>query len=390
MTNVIETHDVILVKPADRALRETVISKNATALITSTSNKSLRARGWDVEFNGWDVGPNDEDNRAVYNADVTEARDLYVMRIFVTYNYHEDAKRGDLAGIVRKLAAKSQTPAYGSWTVTLLDDKPYTMPGDDEIAVDNADDLVGYMDVSIPTDWDSYFSHLYGLDPHIRRVRRAIEAGINSGWRKRLNVVLVGEPGCGKSDIAESVMRALGEDACWRMDATATTAAGTIKELSEMEILPRIAILEEAEKANEKVTEPFLGILDQRGEVNKTTARGKIQRDARLLVISTVNDYEKFQRMNAGALESRHTVKIFFSRPSRDTLALILTREIHDVDGDTAWIEPTLDYCEDHGITDPREVISHCLAGAGDWLNGQYVADLDATRRDDPQDEIIP
>jgi predicted Ser/Thr protein kinase len=256
------------------------------------------------------------------------------------------------------------------------------MPGDDEIAVDNAADLVGYVEVSIPDDWDSHFEHLYGLDAQIRMVKRSIVAGINSGWRKRFNVVLVGPPGCGKSDIAESVRRALGEEACWRLDATATTAAGTIKELSEMEILPRIAILEEGEKANEKVTEPFLGILDQRGEVNKTTARGKIQRDARLLVITTVNDYEKFCKMNAGALESRHTVKVFFSRPNRDTLAKILTREVHDVAGDVEWINPTLDYCEEMNITDPRAVISLCLCGADGWLDGSYAADLKATAQE--------
>ena len=378
--NITETHNVVLVKPADRALREQVISKNATALVSSTSNKSLRARGWDVEFAGWDVIENTAGNRAPYGID-TEARDLYLMRVTITYNYHQEPIKGDLGRTLRRMASRSQTPVYGSWQLALVDGSPYTMPADDDPDVDSTDEQVGYVEVSIPGDWDSYFEHLYGLDAHIRRVRRAIEAGINSGWKKRLNVVLVGEPGCGKSDIAESVMRALGEEACWRMDATATTAAGTIQELANMEILPRICILEEGEKANEKVTEPFLGILDQRGEVNKTTARGKIQRDARLLVITTVNDYDKFLRMNAGALASRHTVKIFFNRPSRDTLALILTREVHSVNGDVDWIEPTLDYCEEHGITDPREVISHCLAGAGDWLNGQYVADLKATEQ---------
>jgi AAA domain (dynein-related subfamily) len=380
MTNFIETHAIVLTKPADRLLRYNVIEKNAAAMIASTCNKSHRARGWDIEFTQSYQLQDVQYAREEYGIE-TDSRYIYLMAITISYNYHQEPMKGDLAGIVRKLASKSQTPAYGSWTVNTIDDHSYEMPIDDESTVDDASELIGYVEVAIPDNWESYFEHLYGLDAHIRRVRRAIEAGINSGWRKRLNVVLVGDPGCGKSDIAESVMRALGEEACWRMDATATTAAGTIKELSEMDILPRIAILEEAEKANEKVTEPFLGILDQRGEVNKTTARGKIRRDARLLVISTVNDYEKFEKMNAGALASRHTVKIFFNRPSRDTLSLILAREVSEVKGDTAWIEPTLDYCEEHGITDPREVISHCLAGAGDWLNGQYVDDLKATEQ---------
>lgn len=378
MTNITETHTVVLVKPADRELRDNVISKNMTSLVTSTGNKSLRARGWDVEGEGWDVLASTPEHRETYGVEKV-TRDLYLMRVSVTYNYHQAPLKGDLVSIVTKMASKSQTPAYGSWTVALVDGATYQPPGEGEAAVLDANELVGYTEVTIPDNWDDYFSHLYGLDSHIRRVRRAIETGIRSNWVKRTSVVLVGPPGCGKSDIAESVMRALGQEACWRIDATATTSAGTIKELSEMEILPRVAILEEAEKANEKVTEPFLGILDQRGEVNKTTARGKVQRDARLLVISTVNDWDKFCKMNAGALESRHTVKVFFGRPSRDTLSLILTREIHSVNGDPAWINPCLDYCEEHGIDDPRAVISHCLNGAEDWLTGLYVKDLEAT-----------
>ena len=376
--NVTQTHQVVLVKPADRALRDNVISKNATSLVTSTSNKSLRARGWDVEIGGWDVIENTPRNREPYGVE-QDTRDLYLMRINVTYNSPTDPMKGDLASIVRKMASRSQTPPYGSWTVALLDGTLYTQPEADDPDTDNAEEQIGYVDVEIPKDWDNHFAHLFGLDAHIRMVRKAIEAGISSNWKNRFSVVLVGPPGCGKSDIAESVMKALGEEACWRIDATAVTSAGTIKELGEMEILPRVAILEEAEKANEKVTEPFLGILDQRGEVNKTTARGKIKRDARLLVISTVNDWEKFSKMNSGALESRHTVKVFFNRPSRDTLSLILTREVHKADGSIDWINPTLDYCEEHNITDPRAVIAHCLTGADDWLTGQYVADLKAT-----------
>lgn len=383
--NITETHLITLVKPADRALRDNVISKNATSMVTSIVNKSLRARGWEADIAGWDVIENTPKNREPYGVEV-DTRDLYLLRLTITYNYHQEPIKGDLAGIVRKLASRSQTPPFGSWTVSLLDGAQYSMPGENDPDVDNADEQIGYVDVAIPDDWDEYFSHLYGLDAHIRRVKRALQAGINSGWRKRLNVVLSGPPGCGKSDIAESVMRALGTEACWRLDGTATTAAGTIKEIAEMEILPRIVVIEEAEKANEKVTEPFLGILDQRGEVSKTTARGKVQRDARLFAITTVNDYEKFEKMNAGALESRHTVKIFFHRPDRDTLAMILTREVHDVNGSIEWINPTLDYCEEHGITDPRAVVSHCLAGGDDWLNGSYAADLKATSREEAAD----
>jgi len=376
-----ETHAVVLVKPADRALRDDVISRNMSLLVSKTSDRSLRAQGWDVEGMGSDVVISTPETRKEYGLEDSPSRDIYLMRVQITYGYHQAPPKGMLGGILRKMAGKSQTPQYGSWYLATVDGKPYTMPADDDVTVDDPDAMVGYTDVTIPANWSSHFSHLYGLDAQVRMVRRAIEVGIASGWRKRLSVVLVGDPGCGKSDIAESVMRAVGEEAVWRMDATATTSAGTIKELGELEILPRIIILEEAEKANEKVTEPFLGILDQRGEVNKLTARGKISRDARCIMISTVNDYDKFCKMNAGALESRHTVKVFFNRPDRRTLELILNREIKSMGdaGSASWIEPALDYCQAHNINDPRHVISLCLAGGNDWLNGQFEKDLEDT-----------
>ena len=47
--------------------------------------------------------------------------------------------------------------------------------------------------------------------------------------------------------------------------------------------------------------------------------------------------------------------------------------------------EPALDYCEDHGIDDPRQVIAFCLCGADDLLTGDYQKMMDATA--EPQDD---
>jgi hypothetical protein len=122
--------------------------------------------------------------------------------------------------------------------------------------------------------------------------------------------------------------------------------------------------------------------MDMRGEIRKTTARTQIQRDTKLLVIATVNNYERFKSMNAGALESRFANKLGFSRPSRDQLAMILTREVQKIDGKSEWIKPVLDYVEDHGITDPRQVISLCLCGRDGWLDGSYPSMLADTEID--------
>jgi MoxR-like ATPase len=155
-------------------------------------------------------------------------------------------------------------------------------------------------------------------------------------------------------------------------DATATTAAGAIKELAEREILPRVLVVEEIEKADEKSLAFLLALCDLRGEIRKTTARATIQRDTKLLVIATVNNVELFQKLQAGALASRFANKIGFSRPSREQLAMILEREVSKIDGDSRWIKPALDYCEERDITDPRQVIALCLCGRDMLITGEY------------------
>jgi MoxR-like ATPase len=165
-------------------------------------------------------------------------------------------------------------------------------------------------------------------------------------------------------------------------DATATTAAGAIKDLAEREILPRVLVVEEIEKADEKALAFLLALCDLRGEIRKTTARATIQRDTKVFVIATVNNVDLFEKVLAGALASRFANKIYFKRPSRDTLAMILDREVAKVDGDEAWIKPTLDYCDDRDITDPRQVIALTLTGADMWLSGEYQTMLADTSQE--------
>jgi hypothetical protein len=93
---------------------------------------------------------------------------------------------------------------------------------------------------------------------------------------------------------------------------------------------------------------------------------------------------ELFNKLNAGALASRFANKIFFKRPSRDQLELILQREITKVDGDFAWIGPALDYCEGQDITDPRTAIAICLCGREQLLTGDYQKMMEDTSEDLP------
>lgn len=383
-----EVHAVVLTKPAMRNLRDEVIQRNAAAILESVNSKSLANRGWVVSA-GIPTAqtPKFWSQRYTRDSDQTDAEYIFSMFLTITYDSHKDADSNVLASILRTLYTRAIRPPFGSWTLATVDGKDYILPADGEVSY--SDDEVGYSDVEVPANFASYFSHLFGLDSHVARILGAIEAGQMSGWRNRFHCALQGPPGCGKSDLCRSLKAALGDDAVMEFDATATTAAGAIKELAEREILPRILIVEEIEKADEKALSFLLGVCDLRGEIRKTTARNTIQRDTKLLVIATVNDVPLFNLLNKTALASRFANKINFKRPTRDMRERILRREIEKVSGDIAWIKPTLDYCESNHIDDPRQIIALCLCGREMWLTGEYQSMLSDTAPQDDDTETV-
>lgn len=369
-----EKHQITLVKPAQRTLQERVIDGNISSLLASINSKSMAVRGWTLDKRIADT-PGYRRNQAWrqrYAYGHGGAEYNYEMYLTLTFERTDDKKpdRNELPAILRKIYTRALQPSFGKWTLESVDDEKYTAPDDKETTGES--DLLGYAEIAIPDNWPEYFSHLYGLDSHIARIRRALEAGIISNWNSRYHCALVGPPGCGKSDICQSIKRALGEDAVLEFDATATTAAGAMKELAEREILPRILLVEEIEKADEKAMSFLLSVLDLRSEIRKVTARATIQRDTKLFAIATVNDVPLFQKLQAGALESRFANKLWFRRPTREQLSLILHREVTKINGDTAWIIPTLDYCESTDVTDPRTVTAICLCGREMLMTGEY------------------
>lgn len=382
-----ETHKIVLTKLAQRNLQEKVIEGNITSLLASINNKSLAVRGWTVDrdkrTSEYSYRPSRSWRQRIAGYQ-TDAEYIYEMYLTVTFERADDKKpdNNELAAILRKIHTRAQQPSFGKWALESCDDEKYVPVNDGESAGINAD-LLGYADIAIPENWGEHFDHLYGLDSHIARIRRALEAGIMSNWNNRYHCALVGPPGCGKSDICRSIKRALGEDAVLEFDATATTAAGAMKELAEREILPRILLVEEIEKADEKAMSFLLSVLDLRSEIRKVTARTTIQRDTKLFAIATVNDVPLFQKLQAGALESRFANKLWFKRPTREQLSMILTREVDKVDGDPEWITPTLDYCDDAGITDPRTVTAICLCGREMLITGEYQKMLAETTTDE-------
>lgn len=231
------------------------------------------------------------------------------------------------------------------------------------------------------------FAHLYGLDPQIRTLLSAVQTAIDTEGQQRDHAVCWGHAGCGKTTTLLSLERLLGPGAVLRLDATSTSRAG-IEELvfekyrdgDKWLPLPPIVFCEEVEKADENGLKVWLGALDDRGELRKMKFRQDKVRKINVLFICTVNDKRKFDMMmgsdgsEAGALSSRCVTDIYFPRPSRDTLRLILRDRISASGGKSEWIEPALDLGYDLKYTDPRKFRS-LLAGGDRLLDGSYQED---------------
>jgi AAA domain (dynein-related subfamily) len=368
-------HIMTLEKESLRSLNAKVVHDNVDRMISGLNNRNLTGAGWKIEYveDSW-VSTNGGDVK------------LNTLEIRITFESKEGvyARKEDpavLNTILRNAYVKASQNNNGRWTLTQVDGEPYvnTSTRDDDVLPDLA---LGYADFVLPPDYEERFSHLFGLDNHIGIIRSAIEAGMESDWRNRFNCALIGPPGCGKSDICQTLKRMMGDEAVMEFDATATTAAGAIKEIEGREILPRVLVIEEIEKAPESALNFLLAICDIRSEIRKTTARDKIVKETKLFAVATVNNIDLFEKIASGALASRFAHHIFFDRPNRDMLGKILLREVGKLpSGNLEWIDPSLDYCDKHQITDPRKVISLCLSGRDKWLSGEYIAMLEGTSR---------
>lgn len=363
-------HTIRISKDADQRLQEGPNQRSLDTLLAGVNTAFRTSKGWKVLY-ARRVGV------PWVQHEGTEKKYAYYVDLEVTCD--KNRPDSEFQDIVRSLdnRGKSQPGPGSKWRVIQVESRKYEAKK--QYGEQKSDQEVTYHDLSIPPNWKSFFTPLYGLESHVNIVHQSIRAAIKSDWRNRFHGVFIGDPGCGKSHLCSCIKDALGEDSVLEFDATSTTAAGAIRELTERDRLPRIMVVEEIEKALQETLSWMLSVLDLRGNITKTTFRARIQSDARMLCFATVNNKALFESLNSGALASRFSNKLHFARPSWEMIARILAREIDEVGGKHTWIEPTIEYARIRNITDPRQLIAIALCGEDQLLTGRYQKQLDET-----------
>lgn len=220
---------------------------------------------------------------------------------------------------------------------------------------------------------ESPYKRYYGIESQIRLILSSLKSAIDSNGKRMTHSVLFGPPACGKTSVLNTLEEIVGKHNVLKLDAPATTKAG-IEKLFLNSNIPPIVILEEAEKANEDWLRSWLSLLDERSEIRKVNHKETIVKDIDILFYCTVNDSEKFNDLLDGALASRCKNKIYFPRPSEETVRKILCRDVLENGGKMEWVEPAMVLAKELNIDDPRVIISF-LSGGDRLLDGSYQKD---------------
>ncbi len=368
-------HIITLEKTAGRSLDDNKSEIQILSIVDAVQTPEKIKRGWKVapaeqNANRRFRRTGDKTNGYTYRYDLLVTCQPTKIRSTIGMEFDN---------IVAAIDSKAQLPA-NRWRVSAVDDSPY-VPKEATALVIDPNESIGYAPIELPTfeAWQAEFGELYGLDDYIEIVYRSIQAAIDSNWTQRVNLLFVGPPACGKTNLCKIIKRLLGSEAVLEFDATSTTMAGAQQMLSEREEMPRVLIVEEIEKAPEASLQWLLSVLDLRGEIRKTTARGSILKDVHMVGIATVNNAELFEKLASGALSSRFAMPLQFMRPTREILWKILKREIDKIGGNIDWIEPALDFAEEIDLSDPRKLIAITVTGREKLLDGTYQAMMKRT-----------
>lgn len=387
-----EEYNLILSRTLKRAVADAKVASQV-ASIRKVINRSREVQGYSLVPNY--IGPEAPSTAAEKHAgpngqmawSTVGEPGSYQAELYLSLRYHNDGneapKQSVVDVIINGIADTASKPSAGNWTLSMVGDQEFEPFDPDTIGALKDDESMEYAPVNIPADIESHFTdHLYGLEAQVARLMAKVRAFVRDDYESRVHAVLIGPPGCGKTDMVKTLMAAIGEECFVEFDRTATTGPGAIKELDEVEVLPRFMFLDEGEKTTDTASNFMLSLLDDRSEIRKVTARKKIQRQIKLMAIACVNDEDDWNKLCKGALASRFGKPIYFLPPDHAMLRKICEREIVKVRGGSdAWIEPCLKYCLAHGWDQPRDVIALLKEGAEGWLDNSFAKIMDATTK---------
>lgn len=218
--------------------------------------------------------------------------------------------------------------------------------------------------------FSGFFSRIYDREDHIKIIHASAKTAEQTLYEKRRHILLYGQPACAKSEIFEafkSWLNSVSEtELVFSLDATTTTKAGLEIQLlqrAEEGTLPPFLLLEEIEKHDPTTLLCLLGVMDQRGRIQRTNARiGNKTAAAKIVVWATCNDEKKLKNFEGGALFSRFAHKLYCTRPSEILMKRILEREANEMQIPVEKKEYVINRVMQFGLgietNDPREFVS--------------------------------
>lgn len=235
----------------------------------------------------------------------------------------------------------------------------------------------------INLDPTGYFDCLYDREAQINILISGFKTAVESNFKIRTHAIMHGSSASGKTTLMDCFSNMVGEDICYRIDATTSTQAGILSDLMERASAIRVLLIDELEKANPDNFRFLLGLMDERGELRICNAKaGSLQCKMPAFVIATTNDLPKVESLMSGALYSRFSDRIYCPRVDENTIYKAVKKYVDMIGGDERWIRPAINHVRTMEKTeDIRRMIAVAVNGRERLLSGEYQEILRSTNK---------